>query len=146
MVQHLMRQHEKYQTICDYTPTISHDMSVTHDIKRCETPMLKLQEIIAYGILAVRTTPAVCPRIALQFSKEKCKCGGANNTGRMPENFPYGKFSEEKITALTYVGAVFSIYFRAVLWYNLVNGYTMTQEAGICWIFGCLRSGRIFLF
>ena len=27
-------------------PTISHDMSVTHDIKRCETPMQKLQEII----------------------------------------------------------------------------------------------------
>ena len=45
LVQHLMRQHEKYQTICDYTPTISHDMSVTHDIKRCETPMQKLQEI-----------------------------------------------------------------------------------------------------
>jgi len=25
----------------------------------------------------------------------------------MPENFPFGKFSNEKITALTYVGAVF---------------------------------------
>ena len=41
-----MSQHEKYQTICDYTPTISHDMSVIHDIKRCETLMQKLQEII----------------------------------------------------------------------------------------------------
>jgi hypothetical protein len=40
-----MRQYPKYQTICDYAPTISHDMSVTHDIKRCETPMQKLQEI-----------------------------------------------------------------------------------------------------
>jgi len=42
-----MRQYPKYQTICDYAPTISHDMSVTHDIKRCETPMQKLQEIIS---------------------------------------------------------------------------------------------------
>ncbi len=42
-----MRQYPKYQTICDYAPTISHAMSVTHDIKRCETPMQKLQEIIA---------------------------------------------------------------------------------------------------
>jgi len=41
-----MRQYPKYQTICDYAPTISHDMSVTHDIKRCETPMQKLEEII----------------------------------------------------------------------------------------------------
>ena len=46
MVQHLMRQHEKYQTICDYALTISHDMGVINDIKRCETPMQKLQEII----------------------------------------------------------------------------------------------------
>ena len=46
LVQHLMSQHPKYQTICDYTPTISHDMSVTHDIKRCETLMQKLREII----------------------------------------------------------------------------------------------------
>ena len=46
LVQHSMRQYPKYQTICDYAPTISHDMSVTHDIKRCETPMQKLQEII----------------------------------------------------------------------------------------------------
>ena len=43
-----MRQHEKYQTICDYTLTISYDMSVTHDIKRCETPMQKLEEISSY--------------------------------------------------------------------------------------------------
>jgi len=41
-----MRQHEKYQTICDYAPTISHDMGVIHDVKRYETPMQKLQEII----------------------------------------------------------------------------------------------------
>jgi len=40
-----MRQHQKYQTICDYTPTISHDMSVTHDIKRYEKPMQKLQAL-----------------------------------------------------------------------------------------------------
>ena len=66
-----MRQHEKYQTICDYAPTISHDMSVTHDIKRCETPMQKLQEIIAYGISAVRTTPAVCSRISLTENSPK---------------------------------------------------------------------------
>ena len=53
LVQHSMRQHEKYQTIRDYAPTISHDMSVTHDIKRCETPMQKLQEIItAHGRLS----------------------------------------------------------------------------------------------
>ena len=44
-----MRQYPKYQTICDYAPTISHDMSVTHDIKRCETPMQKLQEIICFS-------------------------------------------------------------------------------------------------
>ncbi len=41
-----MRQHPKYQMICDYTPIIFHDMSITHDMKRCETPMQKLQEII----------------------------------------------------------------------------------------------------
>lgn len=45
LVQHLMRQHEKYQTICDYAPTISHDMGVIHDVKRHETPMQKLQEL-----------------------------------------------------------------------------------------------------
>ena len=66
-----MRQYPKYQTICDYAPTISHDMSVTHDIKRCETPMQKLQEIIAYGISAVRTTLAVCPRISLTENSPK---------------------------------------------------------------------------
>ena len=46
LVQHLMRQDEKYQTICDYALTISHDMDVINDIKLCETPMQKLQEII----------------------------------------------------------------------------------------------------
>ena len=45
LVQHLMRQPQKYPTICDYTPTISHDMSMTHDVKHHETPMQKLQEI-----------------------------------------------------------------------------------------------------
>lgn len=40
-----MRQHQKYQTICDYTLIISHDMSVIHEIRRYETPMQKLQEI-----------------------------------------------------------------------------------------------------
>ena len=40
-----MRHHEKYQTICDYTLTISHDMSVIHDVKLHETPMQKLKEI-----------------------------------------------------------------------------------------------------
>ena len=43
-----MRRHEKYQTICDYALTISHDMGVIHDVKRYETPMQKLKEIIAY--------------------------------------------------------------------------------------------------
>ena len=55
-----MRQHEKYQTICDYAPTISHDMSVTHDIKCCETPMQKLQEI-------TRTAPTKCYQMASIF-------------------------------------------------------------------------------
>jgi len=41
-----MRHHEKYQTICDYTLTISHDMSVIHDVKHHETPMQKLQALI----------------------------------------------------------------------------------------------------
>ena len=45
LVQHSMRQHKKYQTIFDYTPIISHDMSVIHDVKRHETPMQKLKEI-----------------------------------------------------------------------------------------------------
>ena len=45
LVQHSMRQYPKYQTICDYTPTISHDMSVTHDVKRCETSRQKLQAL-----------------------------------------------------------------------------------------------------
>ncbi len=47
LVQHSMRQHKKYQTIFDYTPIISHDMSVIHDVKHHETPMQKLQEIIS---------------------------------------------------------------------------------------------------
>ena len=46
LVQHLMRQRQKYATICDYTLTISRDMSVIHDVKHCETPMQKFQEII----------------------------------------------------------------------------------------------------
>jgi hypothetical protein len=50
-----MRQYPKYQTICDYAPTISHDMSVTHDIKRCETPMQKLKEIIAALLGGIKT-------------------------------------------------------------------------------------------
>lgn len=56
MVQHLMRQYQKYQTICDYAPTISHDMSVIHDVKHYETPMQKLKEIIAefYSTLPLR--------------------------------------------------------------------------------------------
>lgn len=45
LVQLSMRQHEKYQTICDYTLTISHDISVIHNVKSYETPMQKLQEI-----------------------------------------------------------------------------------------------------
>ena len=61
MVQHLMRQHEKYQTICDYTPTISHDMSVIHDIKRCETLMQKLQEIIFPEWVFFKTPEAITP-------------------------------------------------------------------------------------
>ncbi|MGN0655092.1 MAG: hypothetical protein ACI4KD_09285 [Oscillospiraceae bacterium] len=43
-----MRQLQKYPTICDYTLTISHDISVIHDVKHYETPMQKLQEIIRY--------------------------------------------------------------------------------------------------
>jgi hypothetical protein len=71
-----MRQHEKYQTICDYAPTISHDMSVTHDIKRCETPMQKLQEImIAFGrlskITALTSVGAVFLRSAVQSKKNR---------------------------------------------------------------------------
>ena len=46
LVQHSMRQHKKYQTIFDYTLTISHDMSVIHDVKHHETPMQKLQALI----------------------------------------------------------------------------------------------------
>ncbi len=42
-----MRQHEKYQTICDYTPTTSHNMGVVYDIKRYFSAMQKLKEIIA---------------------------------------------------------------------------------------------------
>lgn len=45
LVQHSMRQHKKYQTIFDYTPIISHDMSVIHDVKHHETPMQKLQAL-----------------------------------------------------------------------------------------------------
>ena len=72
-----MRQHEKYQTICDYTPTISHDMSVTHDIKRCKTPMQKLQALIyAYK----NTQESICeqvdsfffPNIFCQMPQKNC--------------------------------------------------------------------------
>ena len=45
LVQHLMIQPQKYPTICDYALTISLDISVIHDAKRCETPMQKLQEM-----------------------------------------------------------------------------------------------------
>ena len=51
-----MRQHEKYQMICDYALTISHDMGVINDTKRCETPMQKLKEIIAHlGLFRYKT-------------------------------------------------------------------------------------------
>ena len=51
-----MQQHEKYPTICDYTLTISHDMSVIHDVKHYETPMQKLQTLIlSYGVFVPET-------------------------------------------------------------------------------------------
>lgn len=41
-----MIQPQKYPTICDYTLTISHDISVIHDVKHHETPMQKLEVLI----------------------------------------------------------------------------------------------------
>jgi hypothetical protein len=66
-----MRQHQKYQTICDYALTISHDMGVIHDIKRCETPMQKLKALIVFydfakdhpilgGLFSYWTTATIC--------------------------------------------------------------------------------------
>ena len=136
MVQHSMRQYPKYQTICDYAPTISHDMSVTHDIKRCETPMQKLQEIIAYGISAVRTTPAVCSRISLTENSPK-------NSLSYIQKLCYGRafcftfVGADSISARFYCGSIWNaplrsrtvqfvkmsrpICFLPFLWYNTTN-------------------------
>ena len=68
MVQHLMRQHEKYQMICDYALTISHDMGVINDTKRCETPMQKLQEIITAVKAIIKNLENICFRGFILFT------------------------------------------------------------------------------
>ena len=68
-----MRQHEKYQTICDYALTISHDMGVIHDVKRYETPMQKLQEIIsAFGRLPKNLENKAFSRFSFCLEFEFC--------------------------------------------------------------------------
>lgn len=98
LVQHSMRQHKKYQTICDYTLTISHDMSVIHDVKHHETPMQKLQAL-SLPFQQAPTSVGACFFCPQRYRARGC--GGQNSGGCCA---PAAGFSYRIVSSCAMVG------------------------------------------